>query len=69
MGLDFDYSNSGLPFLGNLLQLLKERKPHQSFTTWAMKYMPIFSIQVGSIKQVVITSPKIAKEVQTNFQD
>jgi ent-kaurene oxidase len=52
----------GLPLLGNLLQLT-EKKPHRSFTTWAAKYGPIFSIQVGSVKQVVITSPEIAKEV------
>jgi ent-kaurene oxidase len=51
----------GLPLLGNLLQLT-EKKPHRSFTTWAAKYGPIFSIQVGSVKQVVITSPEIAKE-------
>jgi len=57
-----------VPFLGNLLQLLKERKPRQSFTTWATKYGPIFSIQVGSVKRVVITSPKIEKEVQKKFK-
>jgi ent-kaurene oxidase len=51
----------GLPVLGNLLQLMKE-KPHHTFTSWAEKYGPIFSIKVGSIKQVVITSPEIAKE-------
>lgn len=51
----------GLPVLGNLLQLMKE-KPHHTFTSWAGKYGPIFSIKVGSIKQVVITSPEIAKE-------
>ncbi|CAM6028613.1 unnamed protein product [Sphagnum balticum] len=51
----------GLPVLGNLLQLMKE-KPHHTFTSWAQSYGPIFSIKVGSIKQVVITSPEIAKE-------
>jgi ent-kaurene oxidase len=59
----------GLPLVGNLLQLSKEKQPHHGFTTWAMKYGPIFSIQVGSIKQVVITSPKIAKEAMiTKFE-
>jgi hypothetical protein len=56
----------GLPVLGNLLQLMKE-KPHHTFTSWAEKYGPIFSIKVGSIKQVVITSPEIAKEVRYNI--
>jgi ent-kaurene oxidase len=57
----------GLPVLGNLLQLMKE-KPHHTFTSWAQNYGPIFSIQVGSIKQVIITSPEIAKEaVITKF--
>jgi hypothetical protein len=34
-----------------------------------VKYGPVFSIQVGSIKQVVITSPEIAKEVKKQYQD
>jgi hypothetical protein len=58
-----------LPLLGNLLQLRKEKKLNKSFTAWVAKYRPIFSIQVGSIKQVIITSPEIAKEVKKIFQD
>lgn len=52
----------GLPVLGNLLQLT-EKKPHRTFTAWAQKHGPIFTIKVGSITQVVINSSELAKEV------
>lgn len=52
----------GLPLLGNLLQL-KEKKPHRTFTKWAEKYGPVYSIRTGSIKLVVLNSNDVAKEV------
>jgi len=69
MGLDFDYNHSRITIIGQSIAIIKRKKPHHGFTTWAMKYGPIFSIQVGSIKQVVITSPEIAKKVQIIFLD
>jgi len=51
--------------LGNLLQLTK-KKPHHTFTSWAEKYGPIFSIKFGFIKQAVINFQEIAKEVLSN---
>nr|ALI30657.1 ent-kaurene oxidase [Scoparia dulcis] len=51
----------GLPVLGNLLQL-KEKKPYRTFTKWAEKYGPVYSIKTGSTKLVVLNSNDAAKE-------
>ncbi|KAK9066704.1 hypothetical protein SSX86_014027 [Deinandra increscens subsp. villosa] len=51
----------GLPFLGNLLQL-KEKRPYKTFTEWADKYGPIYSIKTGATSMVVINSNDLAKE-------
>lgn len=51
----------GLPVIGNLLQL-KEKKPHKTFTKWAEKYGPIYSIRTGSNTMVVLNTNDVAKE-------
>ncbi|KAL6521940.1 hypothetical protein OROMI_031817 [Orobanche minor] len=51
----------GLPVIGNLLQL-KEKKPHKTFSRWAEKYGPIYSIRTGSTTLVVLNSNHVAKE-------
>ncbi|GLJ25821.1 hypothetical protein SUGI_0494470 [Cryptomeria japonica] len=51
----------GLPLLGNLLQL-REKKPHYTFTQWARKYGPIYSIRTGANPLVVLNSSQVAKE-------
>ncbi|KAH6796272.1 hypothetical protein C2S51_037258 [Perilla frutescens var. frutescens] len=51
----------GLPVIGNLLQL-KEKKPHKTFTKWAEKYGPIYSIRAGSNTMVVLNTNDVAKE-------
>nr|BAQ20601.1 ent-kaurene oxidase 1 [Lygodium japonicum] len=51
----------GLPLLGNLLQL-GEKKPHKTFTAWAKKYGPIYTIKTGADTMVVISSAELAKE-------
>eukprot|EP00250_Pteridium_aquilinum_P015768 c22752_g1_i2 orf=280-1899(-) len=51
----------GVPLLGNLLQL-GEKKPYKTFTAWAEKYGPIYSIKTGTDTMVIISSPEIAKE-------
>ncbi|KAK6115870.1 hypothetical protein DH2020_008139 [Rehmannia glutinosa] len=53
----------GVPVIGNLLQL-KEKKPHKTFTRWAEKYGPIYSIRTGSTKLVVLNSNDLAKELK-----
>lgn len=52
----------GLPVIGNLLQL-KEKKPYKTFTKWAEKYGPVYSIKTGSKTLVVLNSNDVAKEV------
>lgn len=52
----------GLPVIGNLLQL-KEKKPHKTFSKWALTYGPVYSIKTGSTSLVVLNSNDVAKEV------
>lgn len=51
----------GLPVIGNLLQL-KEKKPHKTFTKWAEKHGPIYSIKTGSNNMIVLNSTDVVKE-------
>lgn len=51
----------GWPIVGNLLQL-REKKPHHTFTQWARKYGPIYSIRTGATPLVVLNSSQVAKE-------
>lgn len=51
-----------LPLIGNLLQL-KEKKPYKTFTQWAEKYGPIYSIRMGASTLVVLNNAEVAKEV------
>lgn len=51
----------GVPVVGNLLQL-SEKKPHKTFSAWAEKYGPIYTIKTGGDTMVVVSSPEIAKE-------
>ncbi len=69
MGLDFDYNHSWTTIFGQSVAIVEGKKITPEFHYLATKYEPIFSIQVGSVKQVVITSPKIVKEVQKKIQD
>ncbi|KAF8410588.1 hypothetical protein HHK36_003120 [Tetracentron sinense] len=51
----------GLPLIGNLLQL-KEKKPHLTFTKWADRYGPVYSIRTGASSMVVLNSTDVVKE-------
>ncbi|XP_019462537.1 PREDICTED: cytochrome P450 71A1-like isoform X1 [Lupinus angustifolius] len=55
----------GLPIIGNLLQL-DNTKLHLQLWNLSKKYGPIFSLQLGSRPALVISSPKLAKEVLKN---
>ncbi|GER36163.1 cytochrome P450 [Striga asiatica] len=52
----------GLPFLGNLHQF-DTRTPHIYLWRLSCKYGPLMSMKLGSIPVLVISSPKMAKEV------
>ncbi|XP_059634042.1 cytochrome P450 76T24-like [Cornus florida] len=49
------------PVIGNFLAL--GNKPHESLATLSKTYGPIMSLKLGSITTIVVSSPKIAKEV------
>lgn len=51
----------GLPFLGNLLQI--GPKPHRSLAKLAEQYGPLFTIQLGSVTNVVVSSAGMAQEI------
>ncbi|KAA0055280.1 cytochrome P450 71A1-like [Cucumis melo var. makuwa] len=50
-----------LPIIGNLHQL--GRNPHLCFRRLSQKFGPIFLLQLGQIPTLVVSSPKIAKQV------
>ncbi|KAL5544046.1 hypothetical protein UlMin_007830 [Ulmus minor] len=50
-----------LPIIGNLHQL-SMNKPHISFHKLAQKYGPIFSLQLGELPIVIVSSARLAEE-------
>ncbi|XP_078168874.1 cytochrome P450 76M5-like [Carex rostrata] len=50
-----------LPIIGNLLAL--DDQPHRKFAHFAKVYGPIFSLKLGLTTTIVVSSPKVAREV------
>ncbi|PWA63225.1 cytochrome P450 [Artemisia annua] len=50
-----------LPVIGNIFELGKE--PHNSLASLSKTYGPLMSLKLGSIITIVVSSPKIAKEI------
>uniref|UniRef100_A0A8C5M3Y2 Cytochrome P450 n=1 Tax=Leptobrachium leishanense TaxID=445787 RepID=A0A8C5M3Y2_9ANUR len=59
-----------LPLIGNLHNMLMRRqKPHLTFHEMAKEYGPVFSIQMGSKKIVVLCGYEAVKEALVNYAD
>ncbi|KAM7502680.1 hypothetical protein LguiB_001584 [Lonicera macranthoides] len=52
-----------LPLLGNILQLAAGPLPHHTLKNLALKHGPLMHLQLGQISAIVISSPRLAKEV------
>ncbi|ODN00933.1 Farnesoate epoxidase [Orchesella cincta] len=53
----------GLPLFGNVLQV--GNKMHLKFADWAVKYGDIYQIYLGNRRSIVISDPKMMKEIFT----
>lgn len=53
-----------LPIVGNILDV-SIAAPHVSFAQLSKKYGPLMSIRLGTLLNVIVTSPEMAKEIFT----
>lgn len=52
------------PLIGNLPQLaMSKKRPHHALHELSHKYGPLMHIQLGEISTVIVSSPKLAKEI------
>ncbi|OIW19020.1 hypothetical protein TanjilG_10581 [Lupinus angustifolius] len=56
----------GLPIIGNLHQLNDSSTLHLQLWQLSKKYGPLFSLQLGLRPAIVVSSPKLAKEILKN---
>ncbi|XP_078152237.1 geraniol 8-hydroxylase-like [Carex rostrata] len=54
------------PLVGNLLQLGPISQPHVTFTSLSKTYGPIFSLQLGQVTTIIVSSHEYAKKIFQN---
>lgn len=59
---DYPPGPTPLPIFGNLFSL-NLKQPHSTIKQWGDRYGPVFSMKLGATDVIVLTEPKIAKEV------
>ncbi|PON90269.1 Cytochrome P450, E-class, group I, partial [Trema orientale] len=52
-----------LPIIGNLHNLLAGSLPHHTLRNLSQKYGPLMHLKLGQVSAVVVSSPKMAREV------
>ncbi|OXA41087.1 Methyl farnesoate epoxidase [Folsomia candida] len=52
---------SGIPFLGNLLQM--DKFQHITFNKWAKEYGPLYKVKLASLNMLVVSDYKMVKEI------
>ncbi|KAM4694842.1 cytochrome P450 2C29-like isoform 1-T4 [Discoglossus pictus] len=57
-----------LPFIGNMF-FMKKKRPHEVFKELSDKYGPVFSIQMGSQRMVIICGYEAVKDALVNHAD
>ncbi|XP_053236386.1 cytochrome P450 2K6-like isoform X2 [Podarcis raffonei] len=57
-----------LPLIGNL-HIMDLQRPHRTMLKWSKQYGPVFSIQMGPQKTVVLTGYETVKEALVNQAD
>ena len=53
----------GLPFLGNMLDLMNDEAPLRAIEHLADVYGPVYQIQVGGRRSIIVSSATVMKEL------
>lgn len=51
------------PLIGNMLSMVSSEQPHHVLRNLARKHAPLMHLQLGEIYALVVSSPRVAKEI------